>query len=124
MDTDKIRRPKSEIRKKSEGRNSKSALFGLAGLMFCKPHGQLHLEIDKKRRNMERLDDWQDLGLPGALSPHPPPPAPSHEPKMVARTPHPGPLPIGSEDSADAEREKRSPRLGDLLSRVVQGFNA
>ena len=33
--------------------------------------------------------------------------------KMVERTPHPGPLPIGSADSADAEREKRSQRLGD-----------
>ena len=29
---------------------------------------------------------------------------------MVGRTPHPGPLPIGSADSADAEREKRSQR--------------
>jgi hypothetical protein len=28
------------------------------------------------------------------------------------RAPHPGPLPIGSADSADAEREKRSPLLG------------
>jgi hypothetical protein len=28
------------------------------------------------------------------------------------RAPHPGPLPIGSADSADAEREKRSPRFG------------
>jgi len=42
---------------------------------------------------------------------------------MVERTPHPGPLPIGSADSADAEREKRSQRLGGVLSRVVQGFN-
>ena len=45
-------------------------------------------------------------------------------PKMVERTPHPGPLPIGSADSADAEREKRSQRLGDVLSWVAQGFNA
>jgi hypothetical protein len=30
--------------------------------------------------------------------------------QMVKRTPHPGPLPIGS---ADAEREKRSLRLGE-----------
>ena len=44
-------------------------------------------------------------------------------PKMFGRTPHPGPLPIGSADFADAEREKRSQRLGDVLSRVVQGFN-
>jgi len=29
---------------------------------------------------------------------------------MVGRAPHPGPLPIGSADSADAEREKRSRR--------------
>jgi len=43
---------------------------------------------------------------------------------LVERTPHPGPLPIGSADSADAEREKRSQRLGDVLSRVVHGFNA
>ena len=50
-------------------------------------------------------------------------PAPMN-PKMVKRTPHPGPLPIGSADSADAEREKRSQRLGEVLSRVVQGFNA
>ena len=42
---------------------------------------------------------------------------------MVERAPHPVPLPIGSADSADAEREKRSQRLGDVLSRVVQGFN-
>jgi hypothetical protein len=33
-------------------------------------------------------------------------------------------LPIGSAGSADAEREKRSQRLGDVLSRVVQGFKA
>ena len=32
--------------------------------------------------------------------------------KMVERPPHPGPLPIGSADSADAEREKRSQFLG------------
>ena len=44
--------------------------------------------------------------------------------KMVERTPHPGPLPIGSADSADAEREKRSQRLGDFWSWIVQGFNA
>ena len=31
---------------------------------------------------------------------------------IVGRTPHPGPLPIGSADSADAEREKRSQHLG------------
>jgi len=35
-------------------------------------------------------------------------------PKMVGGTPHPGPLPIGSADSADAEREKRSQRFGDM----------
>ena len=45
-------------------------------------------------------------------------------PMMVERAPHPGPLPIGSADSADAEREKRSQRLGDVLSWVVQGFKA
>jgi hypothetical protein len=43
---------------------------------------------------------------------------------MVERAPHPGPLPIGSADSADAEREKRSQRLGDFWSWIVQGFNA
>ena len=32
--------------------------------------------------------------------------------KLVQRAPHPGPLPIGSADSADAEREKRSSTSG------------
>ena len=45
-------------------------------------------------------------------------------PKMVERPPHPGPLPIGSADSADAEREKRSQRLGEVVRRMVQWFNA
>jgi DNA helicase-2/ATP-dependent DNA helicase PcrA len=36
--------------------------------------------------------------------------------EMVKRTPHPGPLLIGSADSADAEREKHSPRSGDTFS--------
>ena len=45
-------------------------------------------------------------------------------PKMVERTPHPGPLPIGSANSADAEREKRSQRLDEIMRRMVQGFNA
>ncbi|HTB82937.1 MAG TPA: aminoacetone oxidase family FAD-binding enzyme [Candidatus Sulfotelmatobacter sp.] len=40
---------------------------------------------------------------------------------MVGRAPHPGPLPIGSADSADAEREKRSQRLVDGTHRVVHG---
>jgi len=44
--------------------------------------------------------------------------------KMVERTPHPGPLPIGSADSADAEREKRSQRLVAGVRRMVQWFNA
>src|SRR5580704_16984962 len=44
--------------------------------------------------------------------------------KMVKRAPHPGPLPIGSADSADAEREKRSQRPGEVTRSVVQGFNA
>jgi hypothetical protein len=35
-------------------------------------------------------------------------------PKMVGGTLHPGPLPIGFADSAEAEREKRSQRLGDM----------
>jgi hypothetical protein len=43
-------------------------------------------------------------------------------PEMVERTPHPGPLPIGSADSADAERENRSQRLGKVVQQVVQGF--
>jgi len=43
-------------------------------------------------------------------------------PEMVERTPHPGPLPIGSADSADAEREKRSQRLDAGTPREVQGF--
>ncbi|HTB82341.1 MAG TPA: ATP-dependent RNA helicase [Candidatus Sulfotelmatobacter sp.] len=42
-------------------------------------------------------------------------------PTMVGRTPHPGPLPIGSADSADAEREKRSQRVGDGAPQVVEG---
>jgi hypothetical protein len=42
--------------------------------------------------------------------------------KMVRRTPHPGPLPIGSADSADAEREKRSQRPDTGIGRVVEGF--
>jgi hypothetical protein len=41
---------------------------------------------------------------------------------MVGRAPHPGPLPIGSADSADAEREKRSQRLEAGTRRVVEGF--
>ena len=41
---------------------------------------------------------------------------------MVGRTPHPGPLPIGSADSADAEREKRSQRLDEIVRRIVHGF--
>ena len=44
-------------------------------------------------------------------------------PKMVGRTPHPGPLPIGSADSADAEREKRPQRLDGIERGVVPGFN-
>ena len=44
--------------------------------------------------------------------------------KMEKRTPHPGPLPIGSADSADAEREKRSQRPGEVSRLAVQGFNA
>ena len=43
-------------------------------------------------------------------------------PKMVERTPHPGPLPIGSADSAEAEREKRTQRLGKIVRRMVHGF--
>jgi hypothetical protein len=42
--------------------------------------------------------------------------SPLVNPKMVKRTPHPGPLPIGSADSADAEREKRSQRLGETMA--------
>jgi hypothetical protein len=45
-------------------------------------------------------------------------------PKMVGRAPRPGPLPIGSADSTDAEREKRSLRQDVEMRRVVQGFNA
>jgi len=43
---------------------------------------------------------------------------------------HPGPnlglatLPIGSPDSADAEREKRSQRLGEIVRRMVPRLNA
>ena len=45
----------------------------------------------------------------------------SMNPKIVRRTPHPSPVPIGS---SDAEREKRSLLLDDGLRRVVQGFKA
>ena len=45
-------------------------------------------------------------------------------PKMVERTPHPGPLPIGSADFADAEREKHTRRLGKIVHRMVHGFIA
>jgi len=41
---------------------------------------------------------------------------------MVGRPPHPSP--IGSADSADAEREKRSPRLDEIVRRLVHGFKA
>ncbi len=44
--------------------------------------------------------------------------------KTVEWTPHPGPLPIGSADSADAEREKRPQRLGKIVRRMVHGSNA
>ena len=43
---------------------------------------------------------------------------------MAGGAPHPGPLPIGSADSADAEREKRSLRQAVGMRRVVQGFKA
>ena len=46
-------------------------------------------------------------------------------PKLVERTPHPGPLPIGSADSADAEREKRSQsscKTTAEFSRVIHEF--
>jgi len=55
---------------------------------------------------------------------------PSLNQKMVGRTPHSGPnlglapLPIGSADSADAEREKRTQRLDETVRRTVQGLNA
>ncbi len=42
-------------------------------------------------------------------------------PKMVERAPHPGPLPIGSADSADAEREKRSQPQGDSTTTSNSG---
>jgi hypothetical protein len=45
-------------------------------------------------------------------------------PKMVGRAPHPGPLPIGSADSTDAERKKRSLHQDVGMHRVVQGINA
>ena len=43
--------------------------------------------------------------------------------KMVRRTPHPGPLPTGSADSAGAEREKRALGFADGMRWVVRGFN-
>ena len=51
-------------------------------------------------------------------------PALPMNPKMVEWTPHPGPLPIGSADSANAEREKRAQRLGKIVRRMVHGFDA
>ncbi len=45
-------------------------------------------------------------------------------PKMVEHAPHPGPLPIGSADSADAEREKRSQRRDVGKRQGVQKFKA
>jgi hypothetical protein len=38
---------------------------------------------------------------------------------MVKRAPHPGPLPIGSADFADAEREKRSQRLDGAFALLL-----
>ncbi len=38
--------------------------------------------------------------------------------EMSQRAPHPGPLPIGSADSADAEREKRSQVSGEIEPKV------
>jgi hypothetical protein len=46
---------------------------------------------------------------------------PTLNPEMVECTPHPGPLPIGSADSADAEREKHSQRLREIVRRKIQG---
>jgi len=43
---------------------------------------------------------------------------------MVKRTPHPGPLPIGSADSADAEREKRSRRYDEFTPWFIGVFGA
>jgi tetratricopeptide (TPR) repeat protein len=45
-----------------------------------------------------------------------------YDPSMVKPAPHPGPLPIGSADSADAEREKRSQRQDDVLRQVIRVF--
>jgi hypothetical protein len=45
----------------------------------------------------------------------------SMNPKMEGRTPHPGPLPIGS---ADAERGKRPLRLDVGMHGLVQGAKA
>jgi len=45
-------------------------------------------------------------------------------PEMDGRAPHPCPLPIGSADVADAEREKRSQRLAEIPRGVVHAFNA
>jgi hypothetical protein len=36
------------------------------------PQLGLPMDMDKKRWGMGRIDDWPDLGLPGALPPHPP----------------------------------------------------
>ncbi len=45
-------------------------------------------------------------------------------PRMVEHAPHPGPLPIGSADAADAEREKRSQRQDVGKRQGVQRFKA
>ena len=39
--------------------------------------------------------------------------------KTEKRTPHPGPLPIGSADSADAEREKRALRSDVAMPGII-----
>jgi len=51
-------------------------------------------------------------------------PALPMNPEMVEHTPHPAPLPIGSADSADAEREKRTQRLGKITRRMGRVANA
>ena len=47
---------------------------------------------------------------------------PPQEPQDGGTPPHAGP--IGSADSAGTEREKRSPRLDEIMPRKVHGFNA
>ena len=55
---------KSEDRNPKSERNPKSALFGLAGLVFCKPLEKLQMDLDEIRN--------PNGGAPSSAIPHPP----------------------------------------------------